>query len=103
MQTPTVGGLFVRWILGPDGRGSCNARRPRDGLRRYQSISLGFPRPLGFSRPLLEVDLRFEGNSFTNLLEKCATWFFPPLVGGHFLTRGGKNLGISIDLKKKCF
>ena len=36
----TVGGLFVRWILGPDGRGSCNARRPRDGLRRYCSSTL---------------------------------------------------------------
>ena len=24
-------------------------------------------------------------------------WFFPPLVGGDFLTRGRKNLGISID------
>ena len=46
---------------------------------------------------MLEVDLRFEGKSLTNLLEKCATWFSPPLVGGHFLTKGGENLGISID------
>ena len=56
-------GLALRWAAGPLFWVSSLLREAR--WRLYQSISPGFPSPLGFPRPLWVADLRLEGKFLT--------------------------------------